>query len=140
MQNRRGRERTRPRVGERAEDERAGEDDDDRGERAHADARRRIDDLPAALGDRTDRGSGALDDTERTPRDERRLGVVDCSDDGAARRRHHHRVAEVDEIVVRVAGAGQPDTAMEHFELAAGGAERQDAAALEQLEVTATKP
>jgi hypothetical protein len=29
---------------------------------------------------------------------------------------------------------------MEHFELAARGAERQDAAALEQLEVTAAQP
>ena len=45
MQNQRLGERPRPRVGERAEDERAGKDDDDRGRGAGADPPRRIDDL-----------------------------------------------------------------------------------------------
>jgi hypothetical protein len=68
------------------------------------------------------------------PGDERRLAR-------RPRPRHPPRrgttsVGRIDEVVVGVAGAGQPDAAVEHFELAARGAERQDAAALEQLEVS----
>jgi len=140
VQNQRLGERPRPRVGERAEDERAGKDDDDRGRRAGADPPRRIDDLPAATADRADGRGDALDETARPPGDERRPGVVDGGDERLSGRRHDDRLAEVDEVVVGVAGARQPDAPVEHLELAAGVAERQHAAALEQCEVTATAP
>jgi len=80
-------------------------------------------------------GGDAIGERSRTPGDERRPAVVDRLDEHAPGGGDDDRLAEVDEVVVAVAGPRQPDPAVEHLELAAGRPERQHAAALEDAKM-----
>ena len=86
------------------------------------------------------RGADAVDDRPGMPGDQRRLHDIDRFDEDASGRRHDDRLSEVDEVVVTVARAGEPDAAVKHLELAAGRAEREDATGAKGTNLVARRP
>jgi len=137
VQKRGRRERARARVGERAEQQGERDQRDRRSDGAGADPARRVDDVPATAEARSHGRAEAIDDRPWTPGDQRGLLVVERLDKDATGRRNDDRLAEVDEVVVAIAGAGEPDAPVQHFELAAGRAEGQYAARAKDPEVAA---
>ena len=140
VQNPRCRQLARSRLRQWTEHERARDERDGRGKGTRADPSRRVDDVPAAAEGRVQRGADALGDRPGMPGDKRRRTVVDRLDEHPPGGRNDDRLTEVDEIVVRVAGTGEPDAAVEHLEPAAGRAEGEDATWAQGADVVARCP
>ena len=137
MQKRRRCERERARVRERAEQERARDEGDRGSDGTGADATCRVDDVPATSERRSHGRGDAVEDRPREPGDQRRLPVVERLDEDAPGCRDDDRLAEVDEVVVGVAAAREPDAPVQHFELASGRAEGHDVARTKRPNIAA---
>ena len=128
MQNAGLGEREGSRIRERPEQQRTRDQRDGGSERAGADPSRRVDYLPAACEGGTELGGKQVEHRARPPGDERRLPVVPDFDQRLAQGRNVDRFPGGDDVIVEVAGARQPDPAVQHLEVAAGRAEAQDVA------------